>query len=1378
MKYFNKTFIFVLFLIFGVFLNCALPQKNSDLYSHINYAQKGLSDFFEGNLEDSYKTFLAGANENDKDATFILGMIYFDADLMGKRDLVLSEKWLKKASQLGSAEAAYNLAYFYLNGDFPNGDKSLIDKYVEFAKNQNYSKAYLFVYKNQVEYYNRFEKNFKLEEFYQDIKKSYLIESKPETTFLFAKYLYELWIHQNLDGNKKHFDEYVNIQSIIELFEKSFKTNIVIASAFLMEIYNPYIENDQANIEQYKFLSSYVKDYYKDPSVDLIEIEIKKIEKFSTASIFEVLTQEEKEVFVNKLKIESEYNGTSAYYLANLYSLGIVNNIQDEINAESYYNKSFQLGQQRAIYPLSKDIDIDIKKRDRLSTFFHDAADNKSPYALYIMANIYYQFSKESDKATKALLQSAKLGEVHAIKKLYELFIVNNSLNSGYDVVVSVSHAIYWLHIYIEMIPEDLEARIILIRLYNEMDSQKYGDEHFREISFLENLHLEKKSELTNIELMALATIAEFYSLDGEHQDSLKAYNMYKILLKKIPTEMVEYLQYAQFKFALLLKYGGNNLKPDEKAGLEHLLLLQDTVKQQNNTSINYELADIYHYGKGVDIDIEKAISLYKKGGVESYKALGKLLLESTHIEKQKEGIGFLRKDLVNSLLLKKYDDEVAEKILKNAHLPGSPTYIYEDIYMSKHHSLRFAGQAYSILKEGNDNQQSEMQLNYAKLLYSYGSPSNQQNTDEANKIIDELIAINYIPALKIKISWLEDKSKKIELLEKIIGLTNDDKDRLDLIRLYIDLSQYDLAEKIINSMQKDRIDGLKYYEKIILEEKAEIKMLKEKAIRHDSKAMYDLAIIYKKQGNMEDMRALLKQSADLNYPYAQTEYADYLLKNNSEPEATSLAKNYLIKRAERSDSEYDALQVYKLYRDNIDPYMTREEARRWGTEEEFFNFDQAYDVTNSCASTKAQLKEAFNILAESYKKGKGIKLNYEKAIEYYQKRAELGGYDSYISIANIYYQLNNRLEAGKWYRLAKMHGEIINEDANKLIRVFELEEKYRENPNDLENTYLLAKSYEFSFENSDRRVRLLKELVQKNYTIANYDLAQIFLNYPQFDGYYAKALELLRGAAQAGDINSMMQIAKLLKRYQYDPANPSVVNFDDFYINTLISINSRESLSLLLDEYSKQDNYDKIEKILLNLPVEDQVYFYGYLAYAQLESFPDMIDYKKSLFFAYKQLDALDAEYSKKIGEIDHETEDAYLLITMAKENLYVEKMRAYLSIGYLYISSASNLPRDEDKAIENWQLVIDIFLKIENCSINLDKYVSKPSDFSNTNANKELAWQFVMYLLEVISNAEAMEFTDKMEQKSFEWLKIIAACGNEDAQELLSKKSRLKRD
>ena len=132
--------------------------------------------------------------------------------------------------------------------------------------------------------------------------------------------------------------------------------------------------------------------------------------------------------------------------------------------------------------------------------------------------------------------------------------------------------------------------------------------------------------------------------------------------------------------------------------------------------------------------------------------------------------------------------------------------------------------------------------------------------------------------------------------------------------------------------------------------------------------------------------------------------------------------------------------------------------------------FKKAIELESYPAAIKG-LSKAYNKLGLKFQNGDGIPQNYEKAMSYYLKGAEL---NYHYSIANVGYlyekglgvKLDNE-EAKKWYRLAAENGNARGQ--YNLGALYDNERNYSE----ALKWYRLAASQ--SYENAIKRIKVLK---------------------------------------------------------------------------------------------------------------------------------------------------------------------------------------------------------------------------------------------------------------------------------------------------------------
>ncbi|GAA5098099.1 SEL1-like repeat protein [Wohlfahrtiimonas larvae] len=1170
----------------------------------------GLAAYYDNDLDRSYAEFVGSAQNNNATAAFLVGMLLMDENF-SQANLAKAEEWLKKAVDQGSAEAAYNLAYFYLNNTLPNGTKENYQKYLEKAQSLNLMEAFLLPMLTAEIYENRFgepDDVFML----KSLLKAHQIEQTPFTEFGIGTFLLLGDDYIDVDLTQLGLKiQHSNVEDGVMYLEKALNSGLLLALLPLSSVYKGEIKGYPANSAQSQKVEKILEEKFFQIMADMIELK-----NVQPISIYSMQSDDERQKMIKNLMAQSKTDGNAAERLGNLYLSGAVTGKSDSEQAQYYYFQAVSLGKYSLLKKIYDEARYDADVQRKMVPFIEQAVAQSDPYGLYFMGLMYINgiqsdYGYDDRLAALYLKKAASLGNIDALKALaYER--VNNLSIRDHE-------QLQYAKQLIELAPNDQKPYLIVTRTLMRTDLANAYDEIYGYVQKIDGMNP------NDPELLSL--MGDFYGTEGRCQDGAKAIGYYDRLIDLEASEM--YSAKYRFEKALLLKNGAVNLAKDEKAALEILLTLSpDYVgRELYNT-----LGEMYHYGKGTAVDIPKAIEHYKKGTRKILLPLGKLLLASQDIEQRNDGAYYIIQEMQDegaqqeyeTLLLANTDLDFVQQWLLN---------IYHDQDIVK------GQQAYQLIKKGYEAGIPRMQLNYAEIL----SRGNEAMKKQGEIILEQLVAQDYVPALRKKFSDFSftDAKERLPYAKKIAEITGSDADLQELAEIYNRLEAYDLAMAVIEKIQDQERSFLSFRRDDAKKGLQKLQDLRERADKKDPDAWYQLVELAKKQGNNDEQIILLKRAMENGSSKAMQDFGMILIHKGDD---NNLMKGReLLLKSIRLGNVKALEPLYQLYSLDIDPRITRKEMSDLMFElkysgiaeaEEYFknfvHFDVAEEFLITSEKGSKEYISALGNIVNMYRDGNGTKQNTERYIETLKELSEYDDGDAAYALGQHYESLDsnetNIQTAAFWYK--KANEKNYSNAGGRVIEWNDLIQKAKSGDLDAKFALLAYKQLEENPVDMDAQ---LKALVKQNHNGARVMLAKNLLKQPRYEDHYVQALVLLKAAINNGSEYAATILAETLMNYQYDP---EVKDVNAEIESVLLKYPTDDNNKLLVNYFIQNKNFEHAYAVIEKLPKETQLGFYQGLYDLFVED-QDATDYQAAMKAADKILGLYPSEGNYRIGRL-----------------------------------------------------------------------------------------------------------------------------------------------
>lgn len=1129
----------------------------------------GLAAYYDNDLDKSYGELIPSVQNDDATATFLMGMLFMDPTF-SQTSLDKAEEWLKKAADLGSAEAAYNLAYFYLNNALPNSTQKNYQKYLEKAQSLNFIDAFLLPVLTGETYEQRFGQPDDIFLF-KSLAKAHQLQPTPFTQLGIGSFLLMGGQYNDVDLTQYGIKiQRSNAEDGVMYLEQALDAGLLLALLPLSSAYKGEIEGYPANPDQSKIIEEKLEQQFFQIMADMVELK-----NIQPISIYSMQSDEARQAMINKLHTESKINASAALRLGNLYLSGAVTGKQNIEQAQYYYFQAVSLGEYSVLKKIYDEARYDSDIQRKMVPLIEQAVAESDPYGLYLMGLIYINgiqsdYDYDHNLALMYMQKAIAQGSLDALKAL--------AYERANNLVVQDEEQLKYARQLIQLVPNDEKAYLVAARILMRNDINGAYDEIYG--------YVQKIEEIDANHPEPLGIIADFYGAKGKYQDGTKAIEYYDRLTELQANDL--YSTEYRFAKAVLLKNGAENLAKNEKLALEILLSLTSDYVDREFYNV---LGEMYQYGQGTEVNIPKAIENYKKGTRKILIPLGKLLLASQDIEQRNDGAYYIIEAMNDDGVQQEYET----LLLKNLDLDFVQQWLL-NIYRGK--NIVKGQNAYQLIKKGYQEGIPRMQLNYAQIL----SSGNDDMKQQGQAILDQLMAQDYIPALRVELSNFSftEPEKQLPLAQKIAEITKDDEDLQKLAEIYNRLERYDLAMATIEKIKDQERSFLSFRKSDAEKGLNQIQQLNEQVKQKDAVAMYELAKIAAKQDQQQERIMWLKRAMENGSAEAMQDFGMILIQKGDEENLTK-GRQLLLKSIRAGNTEA-LTDLYQLYALDLDPRITRKEmsdliftlkyegitaAGKYFEPFVYFDMDEKSLMTEEKGS-KAYVSSLKNIM-NMYKNGEGTKKNTEKYVQTLKELSEYDEGDAAYALGKYYEYLSpneaNIQEAVRWYQ--KANEQNYSNAGSRIIEWYDLLEKAKSG--DLDAKLALIE-YPSLDENPLSIDAQLQALVQQNHNGARVILAEKLLKQPKYEGNYQQALALLKEATDNGNVKAPTILAETLMYYQYDPKVEDV----DAEIQAVLQKHPiDDNNKLLVNYFIQKKDFERAYAVIEQLPESSQFRFY-----------------------------------------------------------------------------------------------------------------------------------------------------------------------------------------
>lgn len=1190
----------------------ALLLISSASLTSITWAEvtAGLAAYYDNDLDKSYTEFIESAQNNDAEAAFLTGMLLMD-DNFAQKNMPKAEEWLIKAANLGSAEAAYNLAYLYLHGTFPNSTQENYQKYLEKAQSLSFVDAFLLPMLTAEVYESRFGQPDEISMF-QSLAKAHQLKPTPLTEFAIGTFLLMGAEYDNV--NLSDYGIQIQENNVVDgvmYLEKALKGGFRMALIPLSNAYKGEIEGYPADPKKFEVIEQQLDSQFFQIMGDMVELK-----NVQPITIYSMQSDEERQTLINGLMAQADTNANAAVRLGDLFLAGAVTGQKNTEQAQHYYFKAASLGEFSVLKKIYDEARYDSDIQRKMVPLIEQAVNASDAYGLYLMGLMHINaiqsdYDYDDKLALLYMKKAADQGSLDALKAI--------AYDRTGNLSIQAQDQLKYARQLIQRSPNDQRAHTVAVKILMQYDRVDAYEEMYRYVQKLEEMNAHNSEPLS--------VIADFYSIEGAHQDGRKAVQYYDQLIALEDSDL--YSTEYRFNKALLLKNGAVNLEKDEKAALTILLSLSPDYVGRHFYNV---LGEMYQYGQGTAIDIPKAIENYEKGTSAILIPLGKLLLDQKDAVQRNDGAYYILEAMRNgdaqpeyeALLLENTDLDIVQQWLLN---------VYHDKDIVKGQN------AYQLIKKGYEAGMPRMQLNYAQILLR----GNESMKQQGQAILDQLVAQDYVPALRKKFSdfSFSDAKERLPYAKKIAEITGTDADLQELAEIYNRLEQYELAMAVIEKIQDQERSFLSFRRNDAQKGLQKVQALRERAAQKDTNAMYELAEIANKSGQQDEQVAWLEQAVKNGSAQAMQSLAELLIEQGGQDNLTK--GRTLLFNSIRAGNVQALKPFYQLYSLDIDSSITREEMMDWmfdlknsgiTTTEEYFKYFTSFDVAEEfLTTTEKGSKEyvaALGNIINMYKRGEGTKVNTAKYIEALKAYSEYDDGGAAYALGEHYEYLDrtadNIQSAAFWYQ--KANEKNYSNAGRRVIEWNDLIQESKKGDLDAKFTLLAYKQLEENPVGVDAQ---LKSLVQQNHNGARVMLAKQLLKQPRYEDNYVQALALLKMAFHDGSEYAATVLAETLMNYQYDP---EVTDVNAEIESILLKYPTEDNNKLLVNYFIQNKDFERAYAVIEKLPKATQLRFYQGLYDLFVET-QDATDYQAAMKVADKILVLDPSEGNYRIGQL-----------------------------------------------------------------------------------------------------------------------------------------------
>ena len=930
---------------------------------------KAWDAFDRADVATSFAEFKTSAENNEKDAAFIYGSLLLNRSFP-EYDQAKGHEWLKKAADAGDAKAAYNLAYnLFQSLSNSSWDSDIVkdpatiaelQKYIQMALDANLPEAYAFM----------INKGYGSPELLGTEDPKYIIELlyKAHSIAPSAMTNANMGILA-LQGHTMFEDIPYEPKKAAEYLEAAYQQGAKNVVYTLRNLYNGDYEGFPENKAKYNEYSKIYYEHFAEIN-DPIHLQVRDISPLKIR-----LDKTESEVLA-QLDQQAKTNADSARIMGALS--------HDPKTAKVYFQKAIELGDPSAaiaMYYLDEGWYADKTAVIDQIIAFANTGD--------LTANIFLSQNLYGSDALPYLIKAAESGDVTSMINLARYY----GDQALYD-KTSLKQALVWYNRLIEQYPNDGTAyREKAWLLYNDLGSRS-------EIMATIFQDLNHALALNPEDSKALMHLAQIYHLDAENHDAAKALALYQ-KIAALNNDRIEANQ-ACLQQAMILKYGLGNVAQDEQAAND--LFAQVIEAYPEDYQATYELADSYHHGKGIAKDVDKAIELYRlTTNLNAHVPLGTLLAQTKDPILQAEGL-----DLITQVVNAQQAD--AETLALLLSFKDQSPIVQEWLFkLATLEPYRMNFDALAEIQQSCDAGNTLACVNYARWMID-----KNWDVDQALQLLNvaaEKGNANAVRTLLDRARAQYDYPMQKALTEKLVELEPSDENYQQLAEFYFFQLEYDLAEHYYQQIEQ-LSDRAEYDQSRIADDREYLQGLITRAEQKDDEAVRTLFYMYQNNKRPELAIEVIEKWGDLSNEETLNEWV-YVLDQSAEPKNISkasqqIAKNVLINQTS------DFVTLYQRYTEARDCNISRQQMLDWIAQYAMINAEDAkvysdsmsgFDATlqNSHSSQKQVKADALSELEYAYQMGIGTQRDSAKHFKILEQLAELKDESAAYLLAEAY---------------------------------------------------------------------------------------------------------------------------------------------------------------------------------------------------------------------------------------------------------------------------------------------------------------------------------------------------------------------------------------
>lgn len=943
---------------------------------------KAWDNFDRADLQMSLKEFKNSAENHEKDAAFIYGSLLLNPALPNyhvKEGL----QWLKKSADQGDAKAAYNFAYYSIQEITDNNNTTLtadFKKYLQQALDAKLPEAYTFVINHGLLDPALFELN-DFSDFMAFIQKAHEVQPSAITYY----YLGLTALQGHMVSDELSYEP----QKAAEYLEKAYELGAINTVYQLRDLYGGNIEGVDADEQKYQ---RYSKTYYEQ----FAKLNDPQLLKAKAISPLSLRSESEVDEAMQQWKMAAKSNSMNARVYAAMNG--------DAAVMQQYLEQALALGDESAIVALYYTAPNLTRMDHRLDALVA-LADSGNVEANILVAKIL--------ESLPYMIAAAESGDFESMIRLSQYY----GHSSGYS-KADFKSAFDWYSKLIQQFPEDGTA-------YGERAWLLYNDAGYRTQVLPEILaDLKHAISLQPEDAQLLMRLAQVYHNETELNHEAQALMLYQQVIALNNDEFE--VNSARLSQAMLLKYGQGNIAKDEAAANALFAGLIESMVDNNQAL--YELADSYHYGKGIEQNSEKAIELYRQSiNIQDSVPLGMLLLESADPALQTEGLDQIIRvakhqkvdEATLSLLLSWQDRSLAVQEWLLYLASAEPYYLTFD--------------AVSLLNE-RDYARWQLEKNI--------------NVAQALKTLNQWVEQGDVAAIEGLLNYNGEHKNQIDqeaLRLKLATVQPTDDQYQKLAEFYFHQMEYDSANEWFERIKVPTEDS-EYLHTRIVAEKEYLEKIIAQAKSGDSQALETLLYLYLNHRQYQLAIEALMNWGDLTDSNMQYHWRNFVSKT-SDPVLWEKIVAHLAKHM-KEDPQIFAM-LFASYTHVPMANVSRETMKQWLQEyakvnpedaeqyqEQMARFDEylktndlnelAYAYEHGIGTARNQTlylevlaqeadqgdESAIYKMGEHYREGKVVPLDWAKAITYYQQLPE-EGYYSVQELIQFYHETVQPVKQG-----------------------------------------------------------------------------------------------------------------------------------------------------------------------------------------------------------------------------------------------------------------------------------------------------------------------------------------------------------------------------